>query len=184
MQDVNDSPVLRNVGANLREFRKQAGMSQEVLAQRSGVSRRTIINLEAGEANVSLASLDYLAEALKVRFVDLVSAPATPHSKINELAWRGGDSESRAMLLGSAAASQEVQLWTWSLARGARYDAEPDPSGWSEMVLVAEGKLRIEFSDASLELGAGEHATYSSAQYYSYVNAGSETVRFVRNVIC
>ncbi|WP_313812415.1 XRE family transcriptional regulator [Glutamicibacter sp.] len=183
MQDANDSPVLRNVGANLREFRKQASLSQAALAQRSGVSRRTIINLEAGEANISLASLDYLADALGIRFVDLVSAPTVPHTRVNELAWKGENSESRAVLLGSSLASHEVQLWTWSLAEAARYDAEPDPAGWSEMLMVIEGELNIEFPDTSIHLLPGEHATYSSAQSYSYVNAGEGTVKFIRNVI-
>jgi len=183
MQDSNDSAVLRNVAANLREFRKQAQLSQAALAQRSGVSRRTIINLEAGEANISLASLDHLAEALGIRFVDLVSARMVPHSKINELAWKGRGSESAAVLLGATPASHEVQLWTWSLDKAERYDAEPDPAGWSEMLLVLEGELSIEFSDSSLVLGPGEHATYASSQTYSYVNTGTGVVKFVRNVI-
>lgn len=100
MQDSSDSPVLRNVGSNLRDFRKRAGLSQAILAQRSGVSRRTIINLEAGEANISLAGLDQLAEALGIRFVDLVTAPTAARSEINELAWKGSSPQSRAMLLG------------------------------------------------------------------------------------
>ncbi|MHA7225290.1 helix-turn-helix domain-containing protein [Glutamicibacter soli] len=183
MQDSSDSPVLRNVGSNLRDFRKRAGLSQAILAQRSGVSRRTIINLEAGEANISLAGLDQLAEALGIHFVDLVTAPTAARSEINELAWKGSSPQSRAMLLGSAPASEEVQLWTWVLAPGERYDAQPDPQGWSEMILVVHGKLFIEFASTVLDLNAGEHATYPSSQSYSYVNAGAEPVKFVRNVI-
>lgn len=183
MQGVNNSPVLRNVGVNLRDYRRRAGLSQAALAQRSNVSRRTIINLEAGDANVGLSVLDHLAAALGVGFVDLVSAPLSPRSSINELAWRGDDDDSRAVLLCSASAREEVQLWAWSLAVGERYEAQPDPSGWSEMILVTQGELRIEFVDSEITLGKGQHATYISSQVYSYINSGAEVVEFVRNVI-
>jgi transcriptional regulator with XRE-family HTH domain len=59
------------------------------LADASGISRRTIINLEAGEANISLAGLDRLAEALGASLVDLVRAPAASTHSIDAVAWRG-----------------------------------------------------------------------------------------------
>src|SRR5262245_29221405 len=116
-------------------------MSQAALAADSGVSRRTIINLEAGEANVSLSALDQIAAALGVTFVDLVAAPSTPREAIDEVVWRGASADSVGTLLGSAPAAQEAQLWTWTLGAGERYDAGADPAGWQEMVLVTDGDL-------------------------------------------
>lgn len=46
-------------------LRLDAGLSQAALADASGVSRRTVIKLEAGEANISLTGLDRLAESLE-----------------------------------------------------------------------------------------------------------------------
>jgi transcriptional regulator with XRE-family HTH domain len=183
MQEIPTPSVLGNVGGNLRRFRREAGLSQTALAERSGISRRTIINLEAGEANISLSGLDRLAEALGTSFAMIVAAPTAPASAINEVAWRGRQTESVGTLLGSAPASHEAQLWTWSLGPGDRYDAEPDPAGWHEMILVLEGRLRIQFADSAVRLDPGNHATYSSAQPYAYVNDGDVTVKFARTVV-
>lgn len=177
------SDVLACVGANVRRLRAASGLSQSDLAEAAGVSRRTIVNLEAGSANVSLSSLDTIADALGVTFVDLVLAPAATPEHIDALLWQGNGDDSRAVLLGSAAAHREGQLWVWSLGVDDRYEAHPDPAGWHEMVLVIAGRLRIERESGAVTLGSGDHAVYSSAQKYAYINAGSEVTRFVRVVL-
>ena len=52
--------VLAHVSGNLRRFRLAAGLSQVALAEASGISRRMIVALEGGDANISLSSLDKL----------------------------------------------------------------------------------------------------------------------------
>lgn len=177
------SDVLAHVGHNLRRLRRDAGMSQEALAAASGISRRTIVGLEAGDTNISLSSLDRLAEALGATFVAMVSDPAADAKRIEALMWRGRKPESRAELLGSVPAKREAQLWSWSLDIGERYQAEADPDGWHEMVTVTQGRLRIELEDGPLVIEAGDFAIYSSAQTYAYANEGDCVVRFIRNLV-
>jgi transcriptional regulator with XRE-family HTH domain len=176
--------VLAHVSGNLRRLRAEAGFSQAALANASGISRRMIVALEGGDANISLSSLDKLAAAMGVRFVDLVRDPArAPSAEINEMTWRGADPESTAVLLGSAPATSEAQMWLWSLAPGERYDAEPDPAGWHEMVFVTEGVLRLELAGTVRDYAAGGFAVYGTDRAYAYANPGTATVRFVRNVV-
>lgn len=175
--------VLTHVGVNVRRLRSAAGLSQQELADASGVSRRTVINLEAGQANVSLSALDTIAEALDTTFVSLVIAPSASREKIDELMWRGSDPSSQATLLGSAPAHVEGQLWRWSLGPADRYDAEPDPDGWHEMIVVTSGELVLELESGSVELAVGGHRVFSSAQRYAYVNSGADVVTFVRVVL-
>ena len=175
--------VLSHVAGNLRRLRARAGLSQAALAEASGLSRRMIVSLESGEANVSLASLDRIAGALGASFVEVVADPEARPERISALAWRGAHGESQAVLLGSAPARAEVQLWLWSLGPGERYQAEPDPPGWREMVYVTEGVLALELSGEIRQVAAGDFAVYDSAQSYSYANPGPGTTRFLRNVI-
>lgn len=50
----------------LREVRKASGMTQHQLAERSGVPQSTISEAERGAANLTLATLEKLADALGV----------------------------------------------------------------------------------------------------------------------
>ena len=118
--------VLVHVAANVRRLRLAAELSQQALADQAEISRRMLVNIEKGDVNVSLGTLDKLAEALGVLFYALVQPPESEDSaRINEVAWVGQAPESRAVLLASKPATQEVELWDWTLAPGEHYDSAP-----------------------------------------------------------
>lgn len=183
MQNEGAARVLDHVSANVRRFRAAAQLSQAALADRAGVSRRTVVKLEAGEANISLTGLDHLADALGVTFVDLVAAPTAHHANISEVAWRGNQQGSIAVLLASVPATKDAQLWAWTLEPGDRYDAEPDPVGWSGMIFVSEGSIRVEQEGGTTELQSGHHLAFPTSQQYAYANPGNTRARFVRVVV-
>jgi len=56
---------------NIREFREVHGLRQEDLAERTGVSRQTVISIEKGNYNPSIMLALKLARALDVRVEEL-----------------------------------------------------------------------------------------------------------------
>ena len=56
---------LKLVGSRVHQQRKQQKMSRRVLSEKSGVSQRTIVLLESGVGNISIALLFRLASALE-----------------------------------------------------------------------------------------------------------------------
>jgi transcriptional regulator with XRE-family HTH domain len=186
---VNDdhsrrAPVLQHVSQNVRRLRNALDISQTALADKSGVSRRMLVAIEAGEKNVSLATLDRVAEALGVAFSDLIQAPEIRDpSRINEVAWAGSIPGSRAVLLAKAIARREVELWEFSLEPGEIYQSEADPEGWSEQVYVVQGQLTISLVEQTVQIGPGQFFMFASNQPHSYRNEADVTLRFVRNVV-
>ena len=65
-------PYRRIVGQKIRAYRKQAGLSQEKLAEKASLSYKYLGEVERGDVNVSLDSLMRIAKALKVKLRDLV----------------------------------------------------------------------------------------------------------------
>ena len=176
--------VLQHVSQNVRRLRHAAELSQTALAELSGVSRRMLVAIEAGEKNVSLTTLDRVAEALDVAFSDLIQAPdARDPSRINELAWAGTIAGSKAILLAKATASREVELWEWRLEPGEHYPSEPDADGWSEQLYVFEGCLTLLLGSEERRIGAGEFFMFASNQPHAYRNDGPVAARFIRNVV-
>ena len=176
--------VLQHVSLNVRRLRHGAALSQTALAEKSGVSRRMLVAIEAGERNVSLATLDRVAEALDVAFSDLIQAPdGRDPSRINEVAWAGELPGSKAVLLAKASARHGVELWEFSLAPGEAYASEPDPAGWSEQVYVIEGRLTVALPEDTHPVAAGQFFMFASDRPHAYRNDGEVTVRFVRNVV-
>jgi transcriptional regulator with XRE-family HTH domain len=176
--------LLRQVAVNLRAARQALGWSQQVLADRAEVSLRMVAALEAGNSNVSLATLDRLAHALGSTFAELVREPSRRSGETGPvLVWQGESPRSRARLLQSVPASGTLELWDWSLGAGERYDAEADRPGIREMVYVISGTLTLELGDEVETVAAGQSIAYSSDRSYAYVNAGDSPVRFLRNTI-
>ncbi|MGG0739568.1 helix-turn-helix domain-containing protein [Niallia taxi] len=60
------SEFLELFGSKIREIRKAKGLTQEELAERCGLQNTYIGGIERGERNISLQSVDKLAEGLEV----------------------------------------------------------------------------------------------------------------------
>jgi transcriptional regulator with XRE-family HTH domain len=73
----NESDVLVRFGERLRAVRQEARVSQEKLAELSGLHRTYVSSVERGLRNVSLLNIDKLARALGVSLADLMPAPRT-----------------------------------------------------------------------------------------------------------
>lgn len=66
-----DDSIFRLIGARVRSIRKSKGLTQEQLAELANTSHSYIGDLERGERNVTLQSLQKISEALGVGFFDL-----------------------------------------------------------------------------------------------------------------
>jgi transcriptional regulator with XRE-family HTH domain len=60
------NPVKTTVGVNLQRLRKMRGLTQEALAEQSGVSRAYIARIEAGRHDPRASILAKLGAAMKV----------------------------------------------------------------------------------------------------------------------
>lgn len=60
------------VGRNVRELRRERGLTQEALALRSGVTRNILVDVEAGRRGLLYERVFDLAEALDVPVADLL----------------------------------------------------------------------------------------------------------------
>lgn len=66
------------VGRNFARLRREKGLTQEQVEERSGFSQQYLSGLEQGRRNPTVITLYELAQALGVNHVDLV----TPDSEI------------------------------------------------------------------------------------------------------
>lgn len=58
--------ILITFGAKVRDIRRSQGISQEKLAELTGIDRSYMGRIERGEKNVSLTKVYQICEALKV----------------------------------------------------------------------------------------------------------------------
>jgi len=69
-----EGELQRRVGRNLRAYREQQGLSQEAFADAVGVHRTYMGGLERGERNLTLKSLERIANLIEVDPLQLLKA--------------------------------------------------------------------------------------------------------------
>jgi transcriptional regulator with XRE-family HTH domain len=62
-----DDPPVGDLGANLREARKKLRLTQEQVAERSGVHATEVSRIEAGKRDPQVSTLLRLAKAVEAR---------------------------------------------------------------------------------------------------------------------
>ncbi|GAA4969519.1 helix-turn-helix transcriptional regulator [Kineococcus glutinatus] len=70
-----EGDLQRAVGRNLREYRLARGLSQEAFAEVVGVHRTYMGGLERGERNLTLKSVERIAERIAVDPLELMHIP-------------------------------------------------------------------------------------------------------------
>ncbi|SDS14969.1 Helix-turn-helix [Brevibacterium sandarakinum] len=201
---------LDRVGRRVRDLRKGRGWTIQRLADEASLSRRMLTQIELGQANPSLATIDRIAHALGVSFADLAlsgtgasaagpvaglaGASAGVDSSANlgsselsapggghTLAWEGPDG-STAYILG-ASSVPGTELWRWHLGPSVRYQAEADRAGAEEILHVLSGTLELAHTGETMELTAEMSIRIATDQSYSYTAGKEAPVDFIRVVI-
>ncbi len=142
--------IARTIGRRVREGRTGRGWTLDVLAQRSGVSRRMLVNVEQGVTNPSIATL-------------LRSSPA------------GGS----AVLVAGTEPPEVTELWDWRLGPADTYRSDAHRAGTRELLLVLSGSIELTLAGAAYLLGAGDSAAFEANAPHSYANPSTtEPARF------
>jgi transcriptional regulator with XRE-family HTH domain len=176
------------IGERIRQQRTARGWTLDELADRSGVSRRMVINIEHGEGNPSIATLLRISDALGVGLPVLVDVErpreltVTPAGQAPVL-WHG-PSGGKALLVAGTEPPDVVELWDWTLRPGEEHSSEAHSAGTRELLLVLEGRVDLRVGDRTDRLEAGDSAAFAGDVAHGYATpADAETAaRFALTV--
>jgi len=171
--------VARSIGRRVRSSRTELGWTLDQLAQRSGVSRRMLVNVEQGSTNPSIATLLRLSDALGIGLPALVDVGTAPENAVavhqaGEIAamWTSPSGGSAVMVAGTRP-PDVVELWDWRLGPGDIHRSDPHRAGTTELMLVVSGSVVLIVGDTEHRLAVGDSASYSGDIAHSYRNPSS-----------
>ena len=185
---VSEDAMVTSIAKRISAHRKAQTLTFDALAQRSGVSKGTVVQIEQEIANPSIATLCRLAAALGVSVVDLVSPVQTDtigfklvSAKDSHTLWNGPLGGS-AILLAGTTGPHMLEMWQWELKPGERFEAESHGRGTREIIHVTAGRLSIEIDGKSALVAAGHSAIALTDRPHAYANPGKAKVRFYMTV--
>ncbi len=147
------------------------GLSLSALAEKAGIAKSTLSQLEAGQGNPSLETLWAIATALNVPFNYLfeISQPQTNLIRAEE----GREIPSNmpsysATLLSDCPPNHRRVLYRLNLLEGTLREAEPHHQGTIEHTFVCSGRVRLGPLDQLETLEAGDYYRYPADVAHSY----------------
>lgn len=165
------------LGERIRGLRRERGLTLDLLAERSGVSRAMISKLERGEKNPTLVVAAKVAEGLGVRLSQLVGVEERREVVVVP---RG-----RRMVVRDPETGFERQLLSPSFGgRGIEFiknvvpedstsgEFPPHRRGVEEYVVVERGRLRAFLGDEDYLLEEGDALYFEADVSHRFDNAG------------
>jgi transcriptional regulator with XRE-family HTH domain len=179
---VVDAAEIGRVALEVRRRRTERGWTLDAAAGRLGVSRRLLVQIEAGEANPSLSSLLSIAAGFGVPLVDLLAEAQTPPITIQadngsaHVLWTGPAGGEGRLLV----ASGGLELWEWTVLPGEERRSDAHRPGAREALTVTAGTITIEVAGAEpATLRRGQSAAFGADVQHRYGNDGQRPARFL-----
>lgn len=174
----------RNLADNVRRLREAHKMSQQRMADLSGLPRPTWASLESGAANPTLNVLSKAAQALQVSIEELVG---TPRNEIEHI--RAADVKERRRqdalirpLVPEVLPGLEFSRM--EIAPGGRMVGVPHTPGTREYLTCERGRVELIVAEEHWLLEAGDMLVFRGDQRHSYRNPDARNKSIAISVVC
>jgi DNA-binding XRE family transcriptional regulator len=180
--DRRGGDVIETLSRSIQARRRERRLSLDQLSTRSGVSKGMLVQIERGATNPSIGTLCKVAAALGASIADLVNAAGPSRAGVvpapgPRVLWKGPKGGAATLLVGSTGPDM-LELWTWDLRPGERYDAIAHPAGTQELLHVLHGRLALTVEGITFAITAGRAASALTDRPHAYACLGGRPVRF------
>lgn len=151
------------IAENLRHARQSSGLSLRDLADRSGVSKALLSQLERSLANPTIEVLAAVAAPLGLDVPELLR---TPLFEPQVLGARQAEEEARTLM--SSPDRRRFEVYETSLTPDQPHDSAPHGRGSEEFAYVLGGRVTLTAGQWTLRLGPGEAVRFSGEAEHSY----------------
>lgn len=165
-----------NISVNLKRIRQAKGMSLDVVAEQTGVSKSMLAQIEKGRANPSIGVLGRITSGLRIEFNELICPPPLDSCLVHV-----PDTEPTKDVPGQYRVwtcfpyqdNHHVEIYRIELASGGVYHAGGHGERTREYLTVLEGALEVELKDGRHSVGLDDVFRFESSQSHTYRNCGA-----------
>lgn len=172
--------LTQRIAENLKEIRKDRGLSLERVSALTSISKSMLSQLERGEVNPTISTVYKLSLGLKVPVTAFTADKPTPFSKTGReevMPLIGDEGRYRLYPIFSFREGQNFEIFDLEFDEGGTMPGNIQMKGTREFITVYSGELTLIFNDREYVLKAGEAASYNAFDEYIYKNTGKEIIK-------
>ena len=165
----------RNIAFNLKRIRKAKNMSLDVLADRTGVSKSMLGQIERGESNPTVSTIGKIVEGLKVPFEQLLyareEAIVMPTWKSAPI-YKEKDGAYSIRILLPYHSGRDFEIYQGSINPYMQLDSASHGEYTWEYLTVLRGEVEITVGEKSYIVKEDCSLYFASDRPHSYRNTG------------
>lgn len=170
------------LGQNLRRLRTERNLSLGQLAEKSGLSKVMLSQIEKGDANPTVNTLWKIVNGLGVSYSALMEqrAPEVNVVRAAEAPTQADeDGGYRISCYFPNTPERGFEIYHDVLDPACGHETDGHGEGTEEFVYVAAGNLEMTVGDAEYALGPGDAIHFDASQRHIYRNDGDVAVSMV-----
>jgi len=176
--------IKQNLASNSRRLRESRNLSQQQIADLSGIPRPTWASLETGAANPTLSVLTKAANALGISIEELIAAPRNEFEfiaadRVRERRRQGA--RLRPLVPGPLPG---LEISRMELVPGGRMAGVPHTRGTREYLTCERGKVDLIADGEHHALFEGDMLVFRGDQRHSYLNPDARRIAVAVSVVC
>lgn len=171
-----------NIAMNLKRIRKAKGMSLDVVAEQTGVSKSMLSTIEKGDANPSIGVLGKIISGLRIDLQDLTQSPQDDSylvdmKKLSPTKEVPG--QYKVWTCFPIADNRTVEIYRIDIEPGGIYESGSHGERTREYIAMLEGKLSVRLEDGIHVVERDQFFRFESDQPHTYFNEGTTRLSFM-----
>ena len=163
------------IAGNLRRIRKQSGVSIGALAEKTGVSKGAISQIEQGNGNPTITTITKLAEALGVGYAALLDAATSEEADVQFAddvpLTVSPDGLFRMYSYYKAGPTPDFEIYIVDLEPGCTRTVKPEKE-MGLYIIVNKSNIVVEYGEFSYFLMEGDSITFKANDQFVRKNEG------------
>ena len=175
METTSQPPL---IGANIRAQRTKLGFTLNVLAERSGVSKAMLSQIESDKVNPTVATVWKIARGLDVDINELLAGSAEPvrhfhATRHDDIPVLDTDEDGLHMkVLTPLSLAEDLEMYLLKFSVGGELRSRPHFPRTEEFLTVINGHIRVRAGERVEELGTGDFIRYQCDVDHDIENVG------------
>ncbi|MFO8063085.1 MAG: helix-turn-helix domain-containing protein [Spirochaetota bacterium] len=167
------------IGSNIRTRRTKQGLTLNVLAERSGVSKAMLSQIESEKVNPTVATVWKIARGLDVDINELFAGSEEPvrhfhMTRHDDIPVLDTDEEGLHMkVLTPLSLAEDLEMYLLTFAEGGELRSHPHFPNTEEFLTLFEGRIRVRVGERVEDLAPGDFIRYQCDVEHDIENIGS-----------
>lgn len=177
------SQLDKNIAVNLKRIRKSKNMSLDMLAEKTGVSKSMLGQIERGESNPTVATIEKIVEGIKVSFEELIYPKVESVLIIDNDELQPCKEEAGAYQIKSIFPydrHRNFEVYEITIEPGEACEGFSMDNDRCEYIMVMQGTLTLETEHGNYEVSSNHAIRLKSDDTHRYIN--HSTSRLVLNL--